>query len=68
MPLSGGLRFACGYTVCLFGGSLSLGGIELTHTVQMTRAVLSDAIALVRGDRFNTTAFTRMYLRFDMQF
>ncbi|KAF8878550.1 heme peroxidase [Infundibulicybe gibba] len=38
MPLSGGLRFACGYT--------------------MTRAVLSDAIALVRGDRFNTTDFT----------
>ncbi|KAF9257706.1 heme peroxidase [Marasmius fiardii PR-910] len=38
MPLSGGLRFACGYT--------------------MTRAVLSDAIALIRGDRFYTTAFT----------
>ncbi|KAF9458998.1 heme peroxidase [Collybia nuda] len=38
MPLSGGLRFACGYT--------------------MTRAILSDAIALVRGDRFNTTSFT----------
>ncbi|KAF8878552.1 heme peroxidase [Infundibulicybe gibba] len=38
MPLSGGLRFACGYT--------------------MTRAVLSDAIALVRGDRFYTTDFT----------
>jgi len=38
MPLTGGLRFACGYT--------------------MTRAVLSDAIALVRGDRFATTSFT----------
>ncbi|EEB97369.1 hypothetical protein MPER_03325, partial [Moniliophthora perniciosa FA553] len=38
MPLSGGLRFACGYTT--------------------TRAVLSDAIALIRGDRFYTTAFT----------
>jgi len=38
MPLSGGLRFACGYT--------------------MTRAVLGDAIALVRGDRFNTTDYT----------
>ncbi|KAF5365312.1 hypothetical protein D9758_005455 [Tetrapyrgos nigripes] len=38
MPLSGGLRFAAGYT--------------------MTRAVLSDAIALIRGDRFYTTAFT----------
>jgi hypothetical protein len=38
MPLSGGLRFSCGYT--------------------MTKAVLGDAIALVRGDRFNTTSFT----------
>ncbi|KAL0061354.1 hypothetical protein AAF712_011812 [Marasmius tenuissimus] len=38
MPLSGGLRFGCGYTT--------------------TRAVLSDAIALIRGDRFYTTAFT----------
>ncbi|KAF8662084.1 hypothetical protein AX16_001194 [Volvariella volvacea WC 439] len=38
MPLSGGLRFACGYT--------------------MTQAVLADAIALVRGDRYYTTDFT----------
>ncbi|KAJ7584626.1 heme peroxidase [Mycena floridula] len=38
MPLAGGLRFSCGYT--------------------MTRAVLGDAIALVRGDRFYTTSFT----------
>ncbi|KAJ3865441.1 heme peroxidase [Lentinula novae-zelandiae] len=38
MPLSEGLRFACGYT--------------------MTRAILGDAIALVRGDRFYTTDFT----------
>ncbi|TFK61199.1 heme peroxidase [Pluteus cervinus] len=38
MPLTGGLRFAAGYT--------------------MTRAVLGDAIALVRGDRYYTTAFT----------
>ncbi|KAF8579879.1 heme peroxidase [Ramaria rubella] len=38
MPLSGGLRFACGYT--------------------MTKAVLGDAIALVRGDRFYTTSYT----------
>ncbi|TFK63860.1 heme peroxidase [Pluteus cervinus] len=38
MPLSGGLRFAAGYT--------------------MTRAVLGDAIALVRGDRYYTTDFT----------
>lgn len=27
----------------------------------MTRAVLGDAIALVRGDRFYTTDFTRSY-------
>ncbi|TFK61201.1 heme peroxidase [Pluteus cervinus] len=38
MPLTGGLRFAAGYT--------------------MTRAVLGDAIALVRGDRYYTTDFT----------
>ncbi|KAF8957351.1 heme peroxidase [Flammula alnicola] len=38
MPLTDGLRFACGYTT--------------------TRAVLGDAIALVRGDRFYTTDFT----------
>ncbi|KAJ3993518.1 heme peroxidase [Lentinula boryana] len=38
MPLTEGLRFACGYT--------------------MTRAILGDAIALVRGDRFYTTEFT----------
>jgi linoleate 10R-lipoxygenase len=38
MPLSGGLRFSCGYTT--------------------TQAVLSDAIALIRGDRFYTTSFT----------
>ncbi|KAJ3760774.1 heme peroxidase [Lentinula raphanica] len=38
MPLSEGLRFACGYT--------------------MTRAILGDAIALVRGDRYYTTEFT----------
>ena len=34
----------------------------MTHTWQMTRAVLSDAIALVRGDRFATTSFTRKFL------
>jgi linoleate 10R-lipoxygenase len=28
----------------------------------MTRAVLGDAIAMVRGDRFNTTNFTRPFL------
>lgn len=28
---------------------------------QMTRAVLGDAIALIRGDRFYTTDFTRGY-------
>ncbi|KAJ4490906.1 heme peroxidase [Lentinula aciculospora] len=38
MPLTEGLRFACGYT--------------------MTRAILGDAIALIRGDRFYTTEFT----------
>ena len=27
----------------------------------MTRAVLGDAIALVRGDRFNTTDFSREF-------
>lgn len=56
MPLSGGLRFACGYTV----SSLYVVQPNVTSTLytQMTRAVLGDAIALVRGDRFYTTSYT----------
>ena len=44
------------------------GGVQLTHALQMTRAVLSDAIALVRGDRFATTSFTRKFPGLDVQF
>jgi hypothetical protein len=67
MPLTGGLRFACGYTVCILA-ILIRREVQLTHALQMTRAVLSDAIALVRGDRFATTSFTRTFLRLDFQF
>ena len=37
---------------------------HLMFHIQMTKAVLGDAIALVRGDRFYTTSYTpvRMYI------
>lgn len=37
-------------------------GLRFSCGYTMTRAVLSDAIALVRGDRFYTTSFTPEYL------
>ena len=69
MPLSGGLRFACGYTVRLLCPCMLILHIsEFFHlltlrymfldTPQMTKAVLGDAIALIRGDRFYTTSYT----------
>jgi len=55
MPLTDGSRFACGYTVhYLYDPSF----VKVTWC-QTTRAILGDAIALVRGDRFFTSDFTR---------
>jgi len=57
MPLTDGFRFACGYTVRYL---YDLSFIKVTW-FQTTRAILGDAITLVRGDRFSTSDFTRTF-------
>lgn len=42
----------------------SVEGSGLCPGYTISRAILSDAIALVRGDRFFTIDFTRIYSRF----
>ena len=49
MPLSGGLRFTCGYTVRSYLFVSVKTNFRFLFIFQMTRAVLGDAIALVRG-------------------
>ncbi|KAJ7103706.1 heme peroxidase [Mycena crocata] len=54
MPLYPGVRFSCGYTVAFSPPSIETA----PYIRQVMRAILGDAIALVRGDRFYTTDFT----------
>jgi len=63
MPLTDGFRFACGYTVRYL---YNLSFVKVTWC-QTTRAILGDAIALVRGDRFSTSDFTRTFFEMPMK-
>ncbi|KAJ7327590.1 heme peroxidase [Mycena albidolilacea] len=57
MPLKPEVRFSSGYTVrTLFFQFHSSS--PYIHLFQLMRAILSDALALVRGDRFFTTDYT----------